>query len=71
MACLLITHDFGVVKAMADRVAVLKHGRLVEQGSCAAVLETPRSDYTARLVAAVPELRVGWLDAAISIARAT
>ena len=54
---LLITHDMGVVAEMADRVAVLKTGRMVEQGSVLDVFERPRHDYTKTLLTAV--LRLG------------
>ncbi|WCS28717.1 ABC transporter ATP-binding protein (plasmid) [Methylobacterium sp. NMS14P] len=55
-AVLFITHDFGVVSEIADRVAVLQHGILVEQGPATQVLRDPRHDYTRRLLAAVPSL---------------
>ncbi len=54
---LLITHDMGVVAEMADRVAVLNAGRMVEQGSVLDIFESPRHDYTKTLLAAV--LRLG------------
>ncbi len=54
---LLITHDMGVVAEMADRVAVLKTGRMVEQGAVLDVFERPRHDYTKTLLKAV--LRLG------------
>jgi peptide/nickel transport system ATP-binding protein len=53
---LFITHDFGVVAEIADRVAVMQHGRIVEQGTAADVLHRPRHDYTRMLIAAVPSL---------------
>ena len=54
---LFITHDFGVVAEIADRVAVLQHGVLVEQGTAEEVLTRPQHPYTKRLLAAVPSLR--------------
>ncbi len=55
-AVLFITHDFGVVAEIADRVAVLQHGICVETGPVDAVLRAPQHDYTKRLLAAVPSL---------------
>ncbi|PRX09281.1 UNVERIFIED_ORG: peptide/nickel transport system ATP-binding protein [Martelella mediterranea] len=54
MGVLFITHDIGVVADIADRVAVLRHGRIVEQGAADQVLHAPREDYTRMLLAAVP-----------------
>ena len=54
MGVLFITHDFGVVAEIADKVAVMQHGRIVELGSKHQVLEAPLHDYTRRLIAAVP-----------------
>jgi peptide/nickel transport system ATP-binding protein len=54
MAVLFITHDFGVVADIADRVAVMQHGRIVEQGEAAQVLGAPAHPYTQALLAAVP-----------------
>ncbi|MFJ9949638.1 dipeptide ABC transporter ATP-binding protein [Kitasatospora sp. NPDC091207] len=53
-AALFISHDLAVVQRVADRVAVLRHGRIVESGSAAEVLGAPRADYTRRLIAALP-----------------
>ncbi|MCS5736313.1 nickel ABC transporter ATP-binding protein NikE [Herbiconiux daphne] len=53
---LIITHDFGVVSYVANRVAVMKEGRLVEQGPRASVLSAPREQYTRTLIDAVPEI---------------
>jgi peptide/nickel transport system ATP-binding protein len=56
MAVLFITHDFGVVAEVADRVAVMQAGLLVEEGPVDEVLHHPRHPYTRRLLAAVPSL---------------
>ncbi len=53
---LFITHDFGVVSEIADRVVVMQLGRIVEQGSCEQVLRNPREDYTRMLLASVPSM---------------
>jgi len=55
-AVLYITHDFGVAAEIADRVAVLRQGELIEQGSAEEVLSRPRHAYTRMLLAAVPSL---------------
>ncbi|WP_145009110.1 ABC transporter ATP-binding protein [Pseudomonas oryzihabitans] len=59
LAYLFITHNFGVVEYLADRIAVMDGGRIVEQGSAEQVLRTPRHAMTQRLLAAVPRLEVG------------
>ncbi len=58
-AVILITHDMGVVAEMADRVIVMRYGRMVEQGSAAGVFASPRADYTRELLAAVPRIGSG------------
>src|SRR4051794_21467714 len=55
-AVLFITHDMGVVAEIADRVAVMRQGRLVETGSLDSVLRTPAMEYTRNLLSAVPSL---------------
>ncbi|OYU91762.1 MAG: microcin ABC transporter ATP-binding protein [Bradyrhizobiaceae bacterium PARB1] len=56
MAVMFITHDFGVVADIADRVVVLRHGKIVEEGSIDAVFRNPQHDYTKALLAAVPSM---------------
>ncbi len=53
---ILITHDMGAVAEMADQVAVMYGGRIVEQGSTDAILTQPRHPYTQGLIACLPEL---------------
>ncbi|TIV87594.1 MAG: dipeptide ABC transporter ATP-binding protein [Mesorhizobium sp.] len=55
-AIILITHDMGVVAEMADRVAVMRDGRIVEAGPVLDIFERPQADYTRELLAAVPRL---------------
>ena len=55
MAMLFVTHDFSVLRSIADRVAVLRAGRIVEQGSLQEVLHAPRAAYTRHLIAAEPK----------------
>ena len=56
-AIIIVTHDIGVVRAMADTVLVLKDGKAVEYGSAVKVLEHPEDPYTKKLLAAVPKLQ--------------
>ena len=54
LTCLFITHDMAVVHQIADRVAVMYQGRIVEEGNARDVLAHPENDYTRRLLAAAP-----------------
>ncbi|MER8726259.1 ABC transporter ATP-binding protein [Mesorhizobium sp. M1027] len=56
---ILITHDMGVVAEMADRVIVMRDGRMVEQGRAADIFNRPQADYTRELLAAVPRIGGG------------
>ena len=56
MSIVLITHNFGIVKGFADRVAVMYRGRLVETGATATVLADPQHPYTRALIACIPRL---------------
>jgi ABC-type dipeptide/oligopeptide/nickel transport system ATPase component len=57
IALLLITHDFGVIAEMADRVAVMRGGQLMEHGLVRQILREPSHEYTRRLLSAVPGMR--------------
>jgi len=59
LAIVFITHDFGVVAQLCDRVAVMYAGRIVETGPTTEILEKPAHPYTKRLIACVPELGQG------------
>ncbi|MGV6874562.1 ABC transporter ATP-binding protein [Pseudochelatococcus sp. B33] len=56
-AVLFVTHDFGVVADIADHVAVMQRGRLVESGPARDILWDPQHEYTRMLIAAVPNLK--------------
>lgn len=56
-AIILVTHDIGVVSAMADSILVLKEGEVMEYGAAKQVLEAPQNAYTRKLLSAVPRLR--------------
>ena len=56
VAVLLITHDMGVVAAVADTVAVMRHGRIIACGDLRTIFASPSHDYTRQLLAAVPRL---------------
>jgi ABC-type microcin C transport system duplicated ATPase subunit YejF len=64
LAVAFISHDLSVIRAICDRVYVLHTGRVVEEGDCEAVFESPKSGYTRTLLDAIPLPRIdpGWLD---------
>jgi microcin C transport system ATP-binding protein len=67
MALLLITHDLTIVRKMAERVAIMTRGEIVEAGPTAAIFDHPRHSYTRRLLAAEPKGRAPPADPAASV----
>jgi peptide/nickel transport system ATP-binding protein len=67
MALVLITHDFGAVAGVADRIAVMQSGRIVELNTAAAVLKTPQHEYTRALLSQVLTLDSAALPAAAAV----
>jgi ABC-type dipeptide/oligopeptide/nickel transport system ATPase component len=59
MSMILITHNFGIISGLADKVAVMFRGRLVEFGETAGVLRNPKHPYTRALIDCVPRLGAG------------
>jgi ABC-type glutathione transport system ATPase component len=59
MAIVFVSHDLAVIAELCDRVAVMRSGKVVEQGLTAQVIAAPRHDYTRELLAAVPRLSGG------------
>jgi microcin C transport system ATP-binding protein len=55
MAMMLITHDLGIVRKMADHVCVMHHGRIVEHGATKEIFGNPKDDYTKHLIASEPK----------------
>ncbi len=55
MAMLLITHDLGIVRKMAERVCVMRYGEIVERGTVAEIFENPKHEYTRHLIASEPK----------------
>src|SRR6516162_10231919 len=64
LAMAFISHDLSVIRAVCDRVYVMKAGRMVEEGRCENVFASPKSRYTRLLIDAIPlpEIDPGWLD---------
>ena len=56
-AIILVTHNIGVIRAMADTMLVLHQGEVMEYGKAKEILNNPQSPYTQKLLAAVPRLR--------------
>ena len=58
LSILLIAHDLAVVKNVCDEICVMEHGKFVDRGESAAVFEHPQSEYTKKLLTAVPRIVV-------------
>jgi len=56
LSYLFISHDLGVIKHLCDRIGIMYHGRLVEEGLAADIYSDPRHLYTKRLISAIPEI---------------
>ena len=62
LGVLFIAHDLAVVRSLCDRVAVIHHGRIVEENTTEALFDAPTDDYTRRLLDAVPRFTSAYLD---------
>ncbi len=67
IAYLFITHDLGTVRRIANKVAVMLKGELVDGGETAAVFAPPYHPYTELLLSSVPEMRPDWLDEVLAL----
>jgi len=56
LGILFVSHDLNVIRSIADRIYVMRHGRVVEHGATEAVFGAPRHAYTRSLIAAMPQL---------------
>ncbi len=65
VAYLFITHDLATVKSISDSIAVMYRGEVVRYGPKSDVLQPPFDDYTDLLLSSVPEMELGWLEAAM------
>ncbi|MER9432921.1 ABC transporter ATP-binding protein [Mesorhizobium sp. M0408] len=61
MSYIFITHDIATVRAIADEIVVMHHGKVVEQGLKSEILTPPHAPYTERLLSSVPEMDPDWL----------
>jgi ABC-type oligopeptide transport system ATPase subunit len=61
LACLFISHDLAVVRHVADRIAVMKEGRIVEQGLTSVVCSTPQHPHSRALMDAIPVPDPRWI----------
>ncbi len=63
LSIIFISHDIDLVAQISDRIAVMRHGKIVETGSAAQIMTTPRHEYTKALISAVPKLGEHYSDA--------
>jgi peptide/nickel transport system ATP-binding protein len=64
IALLFVSHDLNVVRMLCDRTIVLRNGGIVEQGESRALFDDPKTDYTRRLVEAIPHIETGAMPVA-------
>ena len=64
IALLFVSHDLNVVRMLCDRTIVLRNGGIVEQGESRALFDNPKTDYTRKLVEAIPHIETGEVLAA-------
>ena len=60
MGIIFITHDIGQAQYLSDRVVVMEHGRIVEQGDSVKILICPDKEYTKALISSVPTMETRW-----------
>ena len=63
LSIIFISHDIDLVAQISDRIAVMRHGKIVETGSAAQIMTTPRHEYTKVLISAVPKFGEHYSDA--------
>jgi len=66
LSYLLITHDMATVRAIADEIAVMQHGKVVDQGTRETLFKPPHPPYTAKLLAAEPQMNPDWLNTVLA-----
>ena len=66
LAYVFISHDLSTVAKLADSLAVMRHGEIVESNSTRVVLTPPYHEYTERLLDSIPKLRTGWLEEVVA-----
>ena len=56
MSAIFVSHDLAVISCLCDRIMILKQGRVVEEGKTRQIIDTPREEYTRRLIGSVLEI---------------